>query len=332
MSRRTVVVADPIHADGLARLGESHDVIVLDADTAAPEVARALSIADAIVVRLFEVTAATAAAAPRLKVVAKHGTGTDNIDVATMTARGVVVTNTPGANANAVAEMAVALMLGLVKRVPELDRAVRGGRFFEARKGMVLGDLDGATLGLVGLGDIGNRVARICGAGFGMTVLAHDPYVDAEAVAALGARPVADLRDLLAASDIVSLHCPLNDTTRHLIDTDALAAMKSTALLVNTTRGAVIDEAALVAALESGVIAGAALDAFETEPPAPDSALLGLPNVLLSPHAGGNSEGALKRMAMAAIDNIEAVLRGERPDGLVNGKVWDARGSKQEKV
>ena len=131
MSRRTVVVADPIHADGLARLGESHDVIALDADTAGPEVARALSIADAIIVRLFEVTAETAAAAPRLKVVAKHGVGTDNIDVAAMTARGIVVANTPGANATAVAEMAVALMLGLVKRVADLDRAVRGGRFFE---------------------------------------------------------------------------------------------------------------------------------------------------------------------------------------------------------
>ena len=229
MSRRTVVVADPIHADGLARLGESHDVIALDADTAGPEVARALSIADAIIVRLFEVTAETAAAAPRLKVVAKHGVGTDNIDVAAMTARGIVVANTPGANATAVAEMAVALMLGLVKRVADLDRAVRGGRFFEARKEMVLGDLDGTTLGLVGLGDIGNRVARICGAGFGMTVLAYDPYVDTEAVAALGGLPVADLRELLAASDIVSLHCPLSDATRHLIDADALAAMKPTA-------------------------------------------------------------------------------------------------------
>ena len=249
-----------------------------------------------------------------------------------MTARGVVVTNTPGANATAVAEMAVALMLGLVKRVADLDRAVRGGRFFEARKEMVLGDLEGTTLGLVGLGDIGNRVARICGAGFGMTVLAHDPYVDGDAVAALGGLPVADLRDLLAASDIVSLHCPLSGATRHLIDADALAAMKPTALLVNTTRGAVVDEAALVAALETGVIAGAALDAFETEPPEPDSALLRLPNVLLSPHAGGNSEGALKRMAMAAIDAIEAVLRGDRPDGLVNGQVWDARGANGGKL
>jgi D-3-phosphoglycerate dehydrogenase len=332
MSRRTVVVADPIHADGLARLGESHDVIALDADTAGPEVARALSIADAIIVRLFEVTAETAAAAPRLKVVAKHGVGTDNIDVAAMTARGIVVANTPGANATAVAEMAVALMLGLVKRVADLDRAVRGGRFFEARKEMVLGDLDGTTLGLVGLGDIGNRVARICGAGFGMTVLAYDPYVDTEAVAALGGLPVADLRELLAASDIVSLHCPLSDATRHLIDADALAAMKPTALLVNTTRGAVIDETALAAALESGVIAGAALDAFETEPPEPDSTLLRLPNVLLSPHAGGNSEGALKRMAMAAIDNIESVLRGDRPDALVNPDVWDARGTNDEKA
>ncbi len=324
MSRRTVIVADPIHADGMARLAESHAVIAFEADTAKSEVARALAAADAIIVRLFEVTA-TAAAAPRLRVVAKHGVGTDIIDLAAMTARGVVVTNTPGANAYAVAEMAVALMLGLVKRVPELDRAVRDGRFLEAREELVLGDLDGTTLGLVGLGDIGNRVARICGAGFGMTLLAHDPYVEAETVAALGARAVADLRELLAASDIVSLHCPLSDATRHLIDADALAAMKPTALLVNTTRGAVVDEAALVAALEAGVIAGAALDAFETEPPDLDSPLLALPNVLLSPHAGGNSEAALKRMTMAAIDNVETALRGERPNGLVNPEVWETR-------
>ena len=138
--------------------------------------------------------------------------------------------------------------------------------------------------------------------------------------------------NMLAASDIVSLHCPLTDATRHLIDADALTAMKPTALLVNTTRGAVIDETALVAALESGVIAGAALDAFETEPPEPGSMLLRLPNVLLSPHAGGNSEAALRRMTMVAIDNVEAVLRGERPDALLNPEVWDTRRAKQGKV
>ena len=263
-------------------------------------------------------------ACPRLRVIAKHGAGVDNIDIPAATERGIVVASVPGGNADAVAEATVAMMLAALRRVPQVHGLVSGGRY-EARWELQFEQLLDRTLGLVGIGNIGARVARICSAGFRMRVLAYDPALPETAVRERGAEKVDDLRKLLAASDAVSLHLPLSEATHHVIGRDELRAMKPTAVLVNAARGPLVDEAALAEALKEGWIGGAALDVFEVEPPAPDNPLLTAPNVVLSPHTAGNTVEAARYLARAAADIVIAVFSNRRPDNLLNPEVWEKR-------
>src|SRR6185312_14217052 len=195
----------------------------------------------------------------------------------------------------------------------EVDALVRNGRY-AARFQLQFEQLSGRTLGLVGLGNIGSRVARICKAGFGMKVLAFDPGLSHEAIAARGAEIAASLPALLAAADIVSLHLPLTAETFHMIGAAELRAMKPTAILVNAARGPLVDEAALADALTNGAIAGAGLDVLEQEPPAADSPILKAPNVVLSPHTAGNTVEASRRLAVSAAEIVIAALSGRKPD------------------
>ena len=261
---------------------------------------------------------------PRLKVIAKHGAGVDNIDLPAATARGIVVANVPGGNADAVAEAAVALMLATLRRVPEVHGHVVGGRY-SARWTLRFGQLSERTLGLIGIGNVGARVAKICAHGFNMKVLAYDPALSRPEVEARGAEKVDDLNTLLGLADVVSLHVPLTSATFHLIGREALQAMKPTAILVNTARGPLVDEAALAEALAERRISGAGLDVFETEPPAPDNPLLQLANVVLSPHTAGSTEAADRTLAVASADIVVAVLSGRQPSGLLNPDVWEKR-------
>jgi D-3-phosphoglycerate dehydrogenase len=279
-------------------------------------VAEMLARADGVIVRLVRIGEPEFAAAPRLKVVAKHGVGLDAIDVATATARKIQVVFTPEANANSVAEHALTLMLALAKRIVPAARMIGEGRFADRNRHEGI-ELAGRTLGVIGLGRIGARVAEIARNGFGMEVLGYDPFLPAEALRP-AVRRVALLDELLAKADVISLHVPLTAETNKLFDASTLARLKPGCIIINTSRGAVIDEPALAAALEAGTIAGAGLDVFEKEPLPADHPLCTAPNALLTPHISSNTAESLDRMAVDAAQGVLDVLAGRRPKYLVN--------------
>jgi len=252
--------------------------------------------------------------------IARHGIGVDNIHLPSATAHGVLVTRvTPWMERDAVAEMTVALLLTLLRRIPEAAAAVRDGRWGE-RAAFVGRELKGKTVGLIGFGNIGSRVGEILARGFGARVLAYDPGVPDAAVRAAGAEPV-DLETLLREADIISLHAALTPENFHMLSHEAFAKMKPGVILVNTARGELIEEAALLAALASGRVAGAALDVVEGEPIGPDHPLLRFPNVLVVPHVAAYTHEALRRMGEKVIADVERVLRGEIPEEVVNPEV-----------
>jgi D-3-phosphoglycerate dehydrogenase / 2-oxoglutarate reductase len=324
MAGARVFIPDPIHPDGVARLSQS---FVVDAASGEQDVATqqlAYSRADAVIVRNRPVDASLLEHCPKLTVISKHGAGYDNIDVSAATARGIVVANVPGGNADGVAEGTVALMLATLRRVPRVHHYVISGQY-SLRYQLQFGQLFERTLGLVGIGNIGRRVARICAEGFKMRVLAYDPGLSASEINARAAQKVDDLYDLLSACDVVSLHLPMAAANRHLIGSTELAAMKSTAILINAARGPLIDEAALAQALTAGRIAGAGLDVFEIEPPAPDNPLLRAPNIVLSPHTAGSTVETSRNLAIASAEIILSVFAGRRPAGFLNPEVWNKR-------
>jgi glyoxylate reductase len=258
------------------------------------------------------------AAAPKLQIVANVAVGYNNIDVDACTRRGVIVTNTPGVLIDATADLAMGLVLMSTRRLGEGERLIRSGTAWQWSMFMMLGTgLQGRTLGIVGMGGIGEALATRARA-FGMRIVYHNRRnVDTEVEQRLDAQRV-DFDELRATSDIVSLNCPYSEATHHLIDASALAAMKSTAFLVNTARGPIVDEAALVEALVNGVIAGAALDVFENEPTV-HPGLLSLDNVVLVPHLGSATVETRAAMATAAASNVVEVLAGRTPHNPVSG-------------
>ncbi|CAJ0863118.1 Hydroxypyruvate reductase [Ralstonia mannitolilytica] len=255
----------------------------------------------AIIVRYGKVNARIMDAAGNLQVISKHGSGIDVIDQEAAAARGIAVRAAVGANAAAVAEHAWALILACAKAVPQLDARMRAGHWDKATHKSV--ELDGRTLGLVGLGAIGRRTAAI-GLAFGMKVLAFDPYAK-EAPAGV---QLVSLDTLYAQSDVVSLHCPLTAENRRMLNRDTLNRFKPGAILVNTARGGLIDEAALAEALASGQLRAAGLDSFEVEPMTTPHPFQGIGNVILSPHIGGVSDAAYVNMGKGAAANVLAVI------------------------
>jgi D-3-phosphoglycerate dehydrogenase len=274
---------------------------------------------DAIMVRQGRIDAEVIGASPRLKVIVKHGVGVDNIDIAAAEARGIPVLRSMGSNARAVAEHAIAMALALLKHLAPLDRAVKGGAW--PKPSFIGRDIAGSVIGLVGFGAIGRETARLASA-LGMDVLVHDPQA-ADEVARSGFAAAPSLDALLAAADIVSLHCPLTKDTRHLINAERLAAMKRDAFLINTARGGIIDEDALFQALRQGTIAGAALDSFATEPPPADSPLWTLDNLIVTPHIAGVTAGSARAMAEIAARHIISVLDGNPPDSRSLARATD---------
>lgn len=250
----------------------------------------------------------------RARILANFGVGFNHIDVATAKARGIVVTNTPDVLTDDTADDAVMLMLMVARRAGEGERHVRAGAWTGWRPTHMLGTrVTGKTLGLIGMGRIARAVAKRAHDGFGMRVIFHDPYPPPPEVAReLGAEPRAQLEDVLREADFVSLHCPATPETHHLLDAGRLALMRPTAFLVNTARGDVVDEVALVAALEQGRIAGAALDVFEREPEV-HPALLAMENVVLLPHLGSATEESRMAMGLRALDNLKAFFAGKSP-------------------
>lgn len=266
--------------------------------------------ADALLVRTHaRVTRKLLECAPRLRVIGRAGTGLDNIDLPAAQERGIIVVYTPAAATEAVADLTVGMMISLIRRLHTADQLTRSGRFDEAREQSVGSELSTLTLGIVGMGRIGQALGRRCQLGFNMTVLFND-IVD---VGPLGftATPVEKDR-LYAQSDVISLHVPLTDLTRRMIGADDLARFKPGAILINTSRGAVVDSEALARALTCGALGGAALDVFDPEPLPSGHPLLGAPHTLLTPHIGARTPGSLSSMN-SVIDDVISVLEGRPP-------------------
>jgi len=287
----------------------------------AEEIAEVFGGVEGALLTAFEkVPRAVIEAAPRLRALSKYGTGVEAIDLEAATEHGIPVTNTPGANSLGVAEHTVALILSVMRQVPQLDRMVRANRWNDARR-IVGGDVEGSVLGLVGFGNIGQLV---CGRAIalGMCVLAYDPYQSDETIAALGAEKVGDLDDLLEASDIVSLHMTVTAQTRGLFNAERFSHMKEGAFFVNTARATLVDQQALIDVLKARRLAAAALDVFEPEPLTSQSPLLELENLIITPHHAGTTARTRERTLKQAAANLVLMLNGKLPEiGLCNPAV-----------
>jgi D-3-phosphoglycerate dehydrogenase len=318
MPRRPLIVSlTMMREEGLALLraaGTLQMASALEPDVLRREVAEA----DALVIRTAGVIdAALMDAAPRLRVIGRHGVGCDQIDIEAATERGIQVVYTPGANTEAVAEHTLAFLVGLSKHFPQQMRALREGRYLD-RTRLVGRDLKGRTLGIIGFGRIGRRVAEIAHIGVGMKVLYNDIVAAPLKVEThLGAHRVS-FETLLSDSEYVTLHVPLDASTRHMIDARALARIHPGACLVNTCRGPVVDESAVAEALDRGQLAGYAADVFEREPPPPDHPLIGRDDCLLTPHSAAQTVEGLTNMARGVAEDVVGVLRGEPPRNPFN--------------
>lgn len=274
------------------------------------------------------VTGAVLEAGERLKVVSMIGRGVDTIDLAAATKKGVLVTNTPGANAESVAELVVGLMLSVLRRLPLAMAKLKEGVW---RGGHLMGhELRGSTVGIIGFGHVGSRVSLKL-RGFEVRVLTYDPYIPRLKAERCGARWVAELDELLRESDILSLNPVLTEETYHMIGERELRLMKPGSFLINTSRGQVVDEGALLEALKEGHLGGAALDVFSLEPASPDNPLFALENVFCTPHMGSQTYSAKRRLLDAAVENLLRALRGSVPSfsNIVNPEVLEPRGAPQ---
>ncbi len=278
----------------------------------------------------YKCNAALIARCPDLLAVSTTGAGYDTVDVGACTAAGVLLVNQAGANADAVAEHAVAMMLSLTKNIPQTDRSLRTVRGVdrEVFKGW---NARGRTVGLVGIGQVGSRVARICGKGLEMNVLACDPYLTAKEVESRGATKV-DLATLLAESRFLSIHCPLNDETRGMIGQRELDALAAGSYVITTARGGIIDEDALAAALDSGHVAGAGIDVWVVEPPPLTHPLLKFDNLIATYHTAGVTHDSRRNMAEWNAEQVAAILRGERPPRLINPAAWTLYAQRFERI
>ncbi|WP_353987126.1 hydroxyacid dehydrogenase [Ruicaihuangia caeni] len=314
-ARPVVVVLEPIHPSGIEVLERSCEVRQL-ANPQDPARGEALATADALVVRSTKVGAELMDLGPNLRVIGRHGAGTDNIDLAAAEARGIRVVNTPRSNTDSVAEYVITVALMLLKRIPEVEQRLRSGAFSPehgslpgqvSRGGLSGREAAGTRLGLVGAGAIGRAVA-VRAQALGMKVSAFDAFMDAETIAGFGITPVAELDDLLASADIVSLHIPGGGENTALLNAERIARMQPGSVLINAARGDLVEAHALSDALTSGHLAGAAVDVFDPEPPAVDHVLFSAPNLVLTPHAAAMTHEALERMAQDVAANVVEAL------------------------
>jgi len=312
-----VLVSDPIAKEGIARLKAEGDNFEVDIKTSLPkeELLRIIPDYDGLVVRSeTKVTAEVIKAATRLKVVARAGVGVDNVDVEAATGRGVIVVNTPGGNTLAAAELAFTLMLATARKLGQANTSLKEGKW--ERKQFVGVELFGKTLGIVGLGRIGTEIAKRA-ISFGMRPIAYDPFVQ-PAYAEKNGIEMTTLLDIYHRADFITVHSPLTPETLHMINDSAFEQMKNGVRIINAARGGIIDEAALLNALQSGKVAAAGLDVYEQEPPPADYPLIKHPNVVVTPHLGASSEEAQIKVAVDAAESVIAALNGELVPNAVN--------------
>jgi D-3-phosphoglycerate dehydrogenase/microcystin synthetase protein McyI len=323
--KRVLLLNPPQDKSGEAILEQEVEIVRIsnpDRET----LLRAVKGVHGIIPRGTKMTAEVLAQADALEVVATPSAGYDHIDIDACSERAIPVVNNTGLNAVSVAEHTIGLMVGLSKAILLTDQLLR-------REGWTsrlpytweqIGfELDGRTIGIVGLGNVGSRLAQRVRAAFNMTVLGYDPYVSREKMQECGATKVDNLDDMLPQVDFLSVHAPHTKETFHIIGAPQLAKMKPTAYLINCARGPLVDEQALIEALRNKVITGAALDVFEPEPALDNNPLYHMPNVILTPHLAGVTKEAAKRMAMGAAEQTLQVLHGEKPPRMVNPEVWD---------
>lgn len=320
---RVLILESMYHPAGLDLLGEEADVVILENATE-DRIVDAIVDADAVFVRYPSKFGASAIRAGANVVVAStSGRGTDAIDIAAASECGVAVVNNPGAGRVPVSEHTLALMLEFAKQIRRSDAEIRAGGGFGQGPISTRFHLEGRTIGIVGCGDIGSEVARKCSLGFRMKVLVFDPYIDDAAAEAVGAERVMSLDELLPVADFVSVHAELTDETRGMVDRAFLKSMREDAYFLNTARGGIVEQAALVEALQENWIAGAALDVFEAEPVPADSPLVALENLIMTPHTGGLTVEAREELSISAATQILQVLRGDKPSHLVNPDAWE---------
>jgi len=316
----TVVVTEKLTPEGMDVLAKRGFTVLLPRENSQEAFEELLPDAEAIVLRTnVTVTAACMEKAPKLRIVARTGAGYDNVDVEAATERGVMVCNLVGVNSVSVAEHAVALIMTMMKQLPFYDRETRAGNW-KARRSNAAVELEGKTVGVAAMGNVGSKVAKICHDAFGMKVLAFDPYVR-DRFAGFEYTFVDDLATLFRESDVVSLHLPSTEQTKGVVNRDLLSQMKRTAYLVNTARGDLINEDDLAAALRDEKIGGAALDVFGQEPPSEDSPLMGLSNIVLTPHIASLTKEVTVKMAIGAAQAVVDLADGKEPEFIVNREV-----------
>lgn len=277
--------------------------------------------ADALIVRIAKCDGHAIEHSPNLKVIGRTGVGYDTVDVKKATELGIPVVITPSANNRSVAEHAVAMMFALSKNLVQAQNEMCAGNW-EIRGAGKAFELEGKTVGVIGMGAIGRETAKIC-QGCGMKVAGYDPFMSREKIEALGAKYYADYRELLKTADIITIHVPLTEETRNMIAKEQLASMKKTALIINCSRGGIINESDLVQALREGVIAGAGTDVYCNEPPKTDDPLLNCPNLIVSPHSAAQTREAVIKMAQMCINGCLAVCRGEKWPYVADPKVYE---------
>jgi D-3-phosphoglycerate dehydrogenase len=326
MLEKTFLVNTPIHIAALERLKE--EVSVLTSYTASSkEVLELLPQVHGVILGGgFILGAAEMDLAENLEVVGRHGVGLDNVDVAAASERGIPVVFTPYGPTESTAEHTLLLILAAARRLSQLDRAVRSGNFHIRDQPQAMGhELKGKTLGVVGFGRIGQRLAEMCRDALQMSVYVFDPYLDPEAVSKWGATYLEDLIELASKVDVLSIHTPLTPETHHLINRDVIRSMKPGGILINAARGAVVDEAALIEALQDGHLGSAGLDVYDPEPPASDNPLFQFDQIVLTPHVASFTDEGRRRMGLTVVEDTLRVLRGELPQYLADPKVWTRR-------
>jgi len=323
-----VLLTEPISQVGIDLLAE-HAEVVIAPDPAEDTIIPLISDADALLIRSTRATVRMMEAGAKLKVIGRHGIGLDNIDLTAATTLGITVVHTPGANTNAVAEHALWAMMHCARNFNKAEKAFRVGRFSSGgslpglvqKYGYATIELSGKTLGLAGMGRVAQRLAQLVKP-LNMRVKAYDPLVIDQIFQSAGVKRCPSVSGVFDEADFVSLHVPYSNETHHLVGAKELALMKDSGCVINTSRGGIIDEQALLQALKDGTIAGAALDVFEEEPPSIDNPLFSLDNVLVTPHMAAMTDLALVNMAVDVANGIIEVLQNKKPQYLANPDVW----------
>ena len=326
--KKKVLLSGRIHPDGITYLEEHGCEITIAQHDDEENLIALAPHADGIIVRgMARITRKVIEAATQCKVIGRHGVGLETIDISAASQHKIPVVFTPGANANAVAEHALCLTIALFRRLCVLNERLKKQGDYQCRMDVSCSEITGKTAGIIGLGQIGSRVAEIFQKSFDMKIIGYDPYISEETLRKRGLRVTMtnDLNMLFAQSDIVSLHMPGSADNKPMIGKEQLACMKKGAFLINTARGSLIDEAALYDALLNNVIAGAGLDVLQSEPPLPDNPLFELENVIVTPHTAALTVEGNRNMALRVAENVCTVLDGKSTKDLANPDIWEKR-------